>query len=81
REVEIKPFFRNQKMQAIYEFNYVDAQKTAFLCNRRFWERDAPYGNILGGISFTDLPIQSIIYPNDHNYCPEDTCSSEEPGV
>ncbi|MBE5965638.1 MAG: amine oxidase [Lachnospiraceae bacterium] len=82
REVEIMPFFRNQKMQAIYEFNYADVQKTAFLCNRRFWERDASYGNILGGISFTDLPIQSIIYPSDHNYCPEDTlCSPEDPGI
>lgn len=81
RTVEIKPYFSNMKMQAILELNYCDAIKTLFLCNRRFWERNTDYGNIIGGISFTDLPIQSIIYPSDHNYCPEGSCSSEEPGV
>lgn len=82
REVEIKPYFSNLKMQAIYEYHYNDALKAAFLCNRRFWERDTDYGNILGGISYTDLPIQSILYPIDHNHCTEDRiCSSEEPGV
>jgi monoamine oxidase len=82
RTVEIKPYFRNMKMQAILELNYIDAQKTLFLCNKRFWERNTDYGNIIGGISFTDLPIQSIIYPSDHNLCAgEPTCSPEEPGV
>jgi monoamine oxidase len=82
RTVEIKPFFSNMKMQAIQELNYIDAQKTLFLCNRRFWERNTDYGNMIGGISFTDLPIQSIIYPSDHNQCLiEGTCTSEEPGV
>jgi monoamine oxidase len=82
RTVEIKPYFTNNKMQAILEQYYVDAMKSAFLCNRRFWERNTDYGNIIGGISFTDLPIQSIIYPSDHNTCLEQgTCSSEEPGV
>lgn len=82
RTVEVKPFFSNNKMQAIMEQNYIDAMKSLFLCNRRFWERNTDYGNIIGGISFTDLPIQSIIYPSDHNTCLEqETCSSEEPGV
>lgn len=82
RTVEIKPFFSNIKMQAILEFNYIDALKSLLLCNRRFWERDTEYGNMLGGISFTDLPIESIIYPSDHNFCLEEgNCSSEEPGV
>ncbi len=84
RNVEIKPFFSNIKMQAILEYNYIDAQKTLFLCNRRFWERNADYGNIIGGISYTDLPIQSILYPSDHNQCVLNTvnpCSPEEPGV
>jgi len=82
REVEIKPYFSNLKMQAIYEYNYNNALKTAFLCNRRFWERDTEYGNILGGISYTDLPIQSIIYPIVHNHCTDDILySPEEPGV
>lgn len=82
RNVEIKPYFSNMKMQAILELNYIDAQKTLFLCNRRFWERNTDYGNITGGISLTDLPIQSILYPNDHALClPAGTCSPEEPGV
>lgn len=82
RKVEIKPYFSNMKMQAIMELNYIDAQKTLFLCNRRFWEKNTDYGNMTGGISFTDLPIQSIIYPGDHNACPISvSCSPNEPGV
>ena len=82
REVEVKPYFSNLKMQAIYEYHYNNALKAAFLCNRRFWERDTDYGKILGGISFTDLPIQSIIYPIDHNHCSKNMFySSEEPGI
>ncbi|MBB2184346.1 FAD-dependent oxidoreductase [Lachnospiraceae bacterium MD1] len=59
RTVEIKPYLSNIKMQAITEVYYANAQKTQFFCNRRFWERNTDYGNIIGGISFTDLPIQS----------------------
>lgn len=82
REIDIKPFFGNQKMQAIRELFYSDSFKAAFFCNRRFWEENAPYGNINGGISFTDLPIQSIIYPSDHIQCMEpSSCSPLEPGV
>jgi monoamine oxidase len=82
RTVDIKPYFSNPKMQSILEFNYINAQKTIFLCNQRFWEANTYYGNILGGISFTDLPIQSIVYPSDHNFCQgESTCSPDEPGV
>ena len=82
REVEIKPYFNNMKMQAILELNYIDSQKTLFYCNRRFWEKNADYGNMVGGISFTDLPIQSIFYPGDHLLCSDETaCSPDEPGV
>lgn len=82
RTIEIKPLFSNAKMQAILEQYYTDAMKVNFFCNRRFWERNTDYGNIIGGISYTDLPIQSIIYPSDHNSCLlNDSCSAEEPGV
>lgn len=67
RTVEIKPYFSNIKMQAIRELNYTDAEQTLFYCNRRFWERNAVYGNIYGGISVTDLPIQTIMYPVSGN--------------
>lgn len=82
REVEIKPYFNNLKMQSILEFNYTDAQRTLFLCNKRFWERNTDYGNMIGGLSQTDLPIQYIFYPADHILCPDPaTCSPKEPGV
>lgn len=82
REIDISPFFSNQKMQAIKELSYCDAQKTLFLCKTRFWEEDAYYGEMNGGISFTDLPIQSILYPPDHLRCEAyEDCSYKDPGV
>lgn len=82
REFELLPYFSELKMQAIRELNYIDAHKTAFFCKKRFWEENAPYGNINGGISFTDLPIQSVVYPPDHIQClSEGLCSSDSPGV
>lgn len=74
RTVEIKPYFSNIKMQAIRELNYIDAQQTLFYCNRKFWERNAGYGNITGGSSVTDLPIQAIRYPISYG-------SWNEPGI
>lgn len=82
REVSIEPFFSSQKMQAIRELDYSDALKSLILCNPRFWEQDAPYGRMNGGISFTDLPIQSILYPPDHIRCSEkEYCGPNTPGV
>lgn len=81
RDVELHPYFSDKKMQAIRELNYMDAQKTIFLFNQRFWEENAPYGNVNGGISFTDLIIQSIVYPPDHIRCDSNECSYREPGV
>jgi monoamine oxidase len=82
REIQTVPYFSNKKMQAIKEYNYIDAQKTLFLCKRRFWEEEKEYGRMNGGISFTDLPIQSIIYPPDHLRCENrENCSPNTPGV
>jgi len=83
REVSMSPFFSNRKLQAIKELNYIDAQKTISLCKKRFWEEDTDSGNMNGGISVTDLPIQSILYPPDHITCSdqEESCSSDVPGV
>jgi monoamine oxidase len=82
REIDINPLFSNQKMQAIRELHYVDALKASFLCNKRFWEEDTDYGRMNGGISTTDLPIQSILYPTDHVNCTDDaSCLPKEPGV
>ncbi len=66
RTVKIDPLFSNIKMQAIQEVTYVPAQKTIFLCDRRFWEDGGTSKEILGGGTYTDLPINTIWYPSDH---------------
>jgi monoamine oxidase len=46
---------------AINALSYESAVKTGLQMKRRFWEEDEA---IYGGITFTDLPIQQIAYPN-----------------
>jgi len=46
---------------AINAVSYLAAVKTGLQFKRRFWEEDDA---IYGGISFTDLPIKQIAYPN-----------------
>lgn len=62
RNITVYPMFSNEKMQAIKEENYVSAQKTAFMCNKRFWEEGDASERIIGGGSYTDLTIGSIWY-------------------
>lgn len=69
RTIETNPLFSNRKLQAIREVNYTAAQKTLFLCNNRFWEAGGPNREIVGGGSYTDLPISTIWYPSDHAQC------------
>lgn len=70
RSVDINPLFSGLKMQAIKEVNYIDAMKSLILCRRRFWEEGEEDEQIIGGGSYTDLPITSIWYPADHvQYC------------
>lgn len=76
--VDINPIFSNRKMQAIREINYVNAQRTLLYCKKRFWEENKDFGNINGGISFTDLPITNIVYPSNHI---STGLNPEEPGV
>lgn len=63
RTMEIYPLFSSMKMRAIREVYYTPAQKFLLLCRERFWEKDG----IVGGGSFTDLPIASLWYPSDHS--------------
>jgi monoamine oxidase len=50
------------EMQAgIDAISYANGVKTGLQMKRRFWEEDEA---IYGGISFTDLPIRQIAYPN-----------------
>ncbi|RKD29145.1 flavin monoamine oxidase family protein [Thermohalobacter berrensis] len=90
RNVDIYPGFSNRKMQAIREVNYATSQRTLFLCKKRFWEEGPPNKRIIGGGSYTDLPITTIWYPSDHGKCYDlntfkrkykKGCSPYEPGV
>ncbi len=80
RTVKITPLFSVRKMQAIREVSYSAAQRTLFLCKKRFWEMGGPSERINGGGSYTDLPIISIWYPSDHSDTPN-VDTSKEPGV
>ncbi len=64
RNVNIYPMFSTEKMQAIKEVNYIAGQKTLFMCKEKFWEEGGPSKAIIGGASYTDLPIGSIWYPS-----------------
>lgn len=69
RNINIDPLFSTEKMQSITEVNYSNCQKTLFFCKERFWEEQG----IVGGGSYTDLPITSIWYPSDHAKCIPDS--------
>ena len=57
----VKPFTRN-KQRAIRQLHYDASAKIFLQCRRRFWEED---DGIVGGGTFTDLPIRAVFYP-DH---------------
>ncbi|MTI68857.1 MAG: FAD-dependent oxidoreductase [Firmicutes bacterium] len=75
RNVKLYPGFSNRKMQAIREVNYPPAQKTLLLFKERFWETYLKKP-IIGGGSFTDLPITSVWYPS-----PSIENNKNKPGV
>ena len=66
RRIEIEPLFSTTKMQAINEMNYEIAHKIYLHLKERFWEMGNASKKIVGGCSFTDLPLVSIHYPSDH---------------
>jgi Monoamine oxidase len=86
RNVNIRPQFSNLKMQAIKEVNYIDAMKFLMFSKRRFWEEGGENERIIGGGSYTDLPITSVWYPSDHlhyytDQTPVNRNLTAEPGV
>ncbi len=82
RNVQIEPVFSGLKMQAIKEVNYIDSMKCIMLCRRRFWEEGGADRRIIGGGSYTDLPVQTIWYPSGSSSCCYNNYSSaEKPGV
>jgi monoamine oxidase len=56
-DVQVSP----EMKEGISAISYAAAVKTGLQFKRRFWEED---DHIYGGISFTDLPIRQIAYPN-----------------
>lgn len=80
RNVKIEPLFSPIKMQAIREVRYGNFLKAVLLFKRRFWEEGGASRRIIGGVSYTDLPITSIIYPSDHAQT-EPEPGPETPGV
>ena len=90
RRIEIKPLLTATKMQAINEMNYEIAHKVYIYLKERFWEMGDVSKKIIGGCSFTDLPLTSIYYPSDHAKPVQNKsgewelktgCSHEEAGV
>jgi monoamine oxidase len=90
RRMEIKPLLTVTKMQAINEMNYEISHKTFLFLKERFWEMGGAFKRIVGGKSYTDLPLTSIYYPSDHSKAVENRYGTwtlkagakpEEPGV
>lgn len=84
RNIDINPMFSPEKMQAIKEVNYTSAQKTAFFCNKKFWEKGNDDERIIGGGTSTDLSIETIWYNGHYNNSTKQKNkknSYDEPGV
>lgn len=67
RRIEIEPLFTTKKIQAINEMNNETSHKIYLFLKERFWEMGNASKKIIGGCSFTDLPLTSIYYPSDHS--------------
>ena len=59
RKIDFRVPLSEPKQRAIRELNYEPATKVVLQCRRRFWEDG---GARRGGMTFTDLPIQEILY-------------------
>jgi monoamine oxidase len=60
-QLDLAQGFTERMQEAIGSVPYAAAVKIGLQFKRRFWEEDEA---IYGGISYTDLPIQIIGYPN-----------------
>lgn len=60
RHVEALPGFSRGKQRAIRQLHYDASAKILLQFRRRFWEDD---DGIVGGATFTDLPIRAVFYP------------------
>ncbi|NFG41753.1 amine oxidase [Clostridium botulinum] len=67
RRIETGPLFTTKKVQAINEMNYEIAHKIYLYFKERFWEMGNASKKIIGGSTYTDLPLVSMYYPSDHS--------------
>ncbi|MCR1950896.1 FAD-dependent oxidoreductase [Clostridium sp. DSM 100503] len=90
RRMDIEPSFSSKKIRAINEMNYETSEKIYFYLKERFWEMGGKSKGIVGGRTFTDIPLVSIYYPSDHSESVSDKIGSyilkpgtspKEPGV
>ena len=90
RRMDIEPNFNSRKIRAINEMNYETSGKIYLYLKERFWEMGGKSKGIVGGKTFTDIPLVSIYYPSDHSealndkigsYILKPGASPKEPGV
>lgn len=76
-QIDASPAFSGAKRRAIRELGYDSSTKVLAVTRRRFWETD---DGIYGGITLTDLPTGTTVYPSD-NATRRDPDVSRAPGV
>lgn len=76
RRMDIEPNFNSRKIRAINEMNYETSGKIYLYLKERFWEMGGKSKGIIGGKTFTDIPLVSIYYPSDHSEALNDKIGS-----
>ncbi|MDB1940172.1 NAD(P)/FAD-dependent oxidoreductase [Clostridium tertium] len=76
RRMDIEPNFNSRKIRAINEMNYETSGKIYLYLKERFWEMGGKSKGIVGGKTFTDIPLVSIYYPSDHSEALNDKIGS-----
>ena len=76
RRMDIEPNFNSRKIRAINEMNYETSGKIYLYLKERFWGMGGKSKGIVGGKTFTDIPLVSIYYPSDHSEALNDKIGS-----
>lgn len=76
KRMDIEPNFNSRKIRAINEMNYETSGKIYLYLKERFWEMGGKSKGIVGGKTFTDIPLVSIYYPSDHSEALNDKIGS-----
>lgn len=76
KRMDIEPNFNSRKIRTINEMNYETSGKIYLYLKERFWEMGGKSKGIVGGKTFTDIPLVSIYYPSDHSEALNDKIGS-----